>query len=86
MSYSEPLTIQPARAELGAMNKVGPPRPRRAKPRPELAPPGTPVSLIVAPGLLTREHGAIREDDDTDEDFEASKRLLAAVLDFARKG
>jgi hypothetical protein len=52
----------------------------------ELAPPGTPISLAVAPGLLDREHVVIHEDDDTDEDFEASKRLLAAVLDFARKG
>jgi hypothetical protein len=52
----------------------------------ELAPPGTPVSLVIVPSLLDQEFFAIREDGDTDEDFEASKRLLAAILAFAKSG
>jgi hypothetical protein len=73
------------RPNLDSMKTATKPH-RPADKRPELAPPGTPPSLAVAPGLLDHKHVAIREDDDTDEDFEASKRLLAAVLDYARKG
>jgi hypothetical protein len=61
-----------------------PPEPLTAEE--ELAPPGTRLSLTVVPGLLDQEHLAIRDDGDTEEDFESSKRLLAAVLAFARKG
>lgn len=68
------------------MNEIRPTPPQPLTAEEELAPPGTPPSLAVAPGLLDQEYVAIREDDDTDEDFESSKRLLAAVLAFARKG
>jgi hypothetical protein len=44
-----------------------------------------PVSLAVAAGLLDLTHTALREVDDSDEDFAASERLLAALLDVARK-
>jgi hypothetical protein len=54
--------------------------------QPECAPGGAAVALTVASGLIDHEHVGIREDDETDEDFEASKRKLTAVLDFARKG
>jgi hypothetical protein len=67
------------------MNEIRPPRPRRAKPQPELAPAGTPPHVAVAPGLLDREHVVIRADDDTDEDTTDKQRLLDTVLDFARK-
>jgi hypothetical protein len=65
------------------MNEIRPPRRRRAKPQPDLAPPGTP-HVAVAPGLLDREHVVTREDDDTDADYEARCRLLAAALRVAR--
>ncbi len=67
------------------MNEIRPPRPRRAKPQPELAPPGTPPHVAVAPGLLDHEHIVIRADDDTDEDYADKQRQLDAVLAFARK-
>lgn len=53
---------------------------------PELAPPGSPPHVAVAPGLLDHDHAVIRSDDDTDEDYEARRRVLAAALSFARKG
>ncbi len=42
--------------------------------------------VAVAPGLLDSEHTVIHEADDTDADYEGRCRLLAAALDFARKG
>ncbi len=67
------------------MNEIRPPRRRRAKPPPDLAPPGTPLHVAVAPGLLERKHVVLREDDDTDEDYDAKQRLLDAVLAYAKK-
>jgi hypothetical protein len=62
-------------------------RPKRAvRQQPELAPAGSPPHIAVAPGLLDQEHVVTREDDDTDEDYEARCRLLTAVLRFARQG
>ena len=54
--------------------------------QPELAPPETPPHIAVAPGLLDQECMVVREDDETDEDYEARCRLSAAVLRFARQG
>jgi hypothetical protein len=59
---------------------------RPARPHSQLAPPGTPPHVAVAPGVLDKEHVVIRADDDTDEDYEARSRLFAAALAFARKG
>jgi hypothetical protein len=52
----------------------------------ELAPPGTPPHVAVAPGVLDQEHVVIRAADDSDEDYEARRRVFAAALKFARKG
>jgi hypothetical protein len=68
------------------MNEIRPPRPRRPKPRAELAPPGTSPHVAVAPGVLDHEHAVIRAADDTDEDYAARSRVFAAALAFARKG
>ena len=68
------------------MNEIRPPRRRRAKSQPELAPAGAPPHVAVAPDLLQKEHVVIRADDDTDEDYEARRRVFAAALAFARKG
>ena len=59
---------------------------RPAQQQPELTPPGSPPHVAVAPGVLDHDHAVIRSDDDTDEDFEARRRVLAAALSFARKG
>jgi hypothetical protein len=67
------------------MNEIRPPR-RRAKSPPELAPAGTPPHVAVAPGVLDQEHVVIRSADDTDEDYEARRKVFAAALVFARKG
>jgi len=48
--------------------------------------PGTPPHVAVAPGVLDQEHVVIRAPDDTDEDYEARRRVFAAALAFARKG
>jgi hypothetical protein len=61
-----------------------PPEPLTAEE--DLAPPGSPVSLTIVPGVLDQPLFAIREDGDTDEDFEASKRLVAAILDLTKRG
>jgi hypothetical protein len=68
------------------MDEIRPTPPEPLTAEEELSPPGTPLSLTIVPGLLDQPLFAIREDGDTDEDFEASKRLVAALLDFARKG
>ena len=52
----------------------------------ELAPPGTPPHVAVAPGLPDQPHVVAREDDDTGADYEARSRLLAAALRVARQG
>jgi hypothetical protein len=54
-------------------------------PEPELAPPGEPPHVAVAPGLLDKEHVVIRSDDDTDEDYQARCDMLVAVLAFAKQ-
>ena len=38
--------------------------------------PGTAPYIAVAPGLLDREHAAIRHKGDMDEDYETSRRLI----------
>jgi hypothetical protein len=48
--------------------------------QPELGPPGTPPHVAVAVGLQEQAHDIIRAEDDTDEDYEARRRLLAAAL------
>lgn len=58
-----------------------PPSPAPAR-RPELAPPGTPPHVAVAPGLRNQPHGVIRAEDDSDEYYEARGRLLAAAIAF----
>jgi hypothetical protein len=60
-----------------------PPPPAPAR-EPELAPPGSPLHVAVAPGLLNQEHAVIRAEDASGEDCEAPSRLLAAALAFAR--
>jgi len=59
---------------------------RPSVPEPDLAPPGTPPHVAVAPGLLHQPRVVAREDDDTDADYEARCRLLAAALRVARQG
>jgi hypothetical protein len=66
------------------MNEIRRPR-RLAKAPPDLAPPGTPLHVAVAPGLLDHAHVVIRDDDDTDEDHEAKQHLLDAMLAYAKK-
>jgi hypothetical protein len=68
------------------MNEIDPPRRRGTKPQPELAPAGTPSHVAIAPGVRDREHVVIRSADDTDEDYEARRKVFAAALAFARKG
>jgi hypothetical protein len=36
--------------------------------------------------VLDQEHIVIRSTDDTDEDYEARRKVFAAALAFARKG
>ena len=67
------------------MNEIRPPRARRRKQHPELAPAGTPPHIAVAPGLLDREHTVVREPGESDERYRSRCDLLAALLDYARQ-
>jgi hypothetical protein len=42
--------------------------------------------VAIAPGVLEHEHIVIRAEDDTDLDYEARVRLVAAALGFAHTG
>jgi hypothetical protein len=75
-----------ARANLRGMKTAAKHRRPAAPPSPELAPPGAPPHVAVAPGVLDQAHVVIRADDDSDEDYAARCRVFAAALDFARKG
>jgi len=68
------------------MNEIRSPASPPHDAEPELAPPGTPPHVAVAPGVLDKDHVVIRAADDTDEDYGARTRLFAAALAFARKG
>jgi hypothetical protein len=54
-------------------------------PHPELAPPGTPPHIAVAPGVLDDQHVVIRDEDDTDESYQSRCELVALMLDYAAK-
>ena len=54
--------------------------------QPELAPPGSPPLIVVPPSLLDQKHAVIRAENDSDEDYEARSRLLAAALAIASNG
>jgi hypothetical protein len=71
--------------DFGRMSTITRPK-SQSRRHSELAPAGTPPHIAVAPGLLDQEPVVSREDDDTDEDYEARCRLSAAVLRFARQG
>lgn len=68
------------------MAEIRPPTPKPNDAERALAPPGTPLHVVVAPELLDQEHVVVRDDDDSDEDYEAKQRLVDGVLAFARKG
>jgi hypothetical protein len=62
-------------------------RPKQpAKRQPELAQAGAPPHVAVAPGLLDQAHTVVREPGESDERYRSRCELLAAVLDFAKKG
>jgi hypothetical protein len=65
------------------MNEIRPPRRRRAATPPDLAPPGTPPHIAVAPGVLGRTLTVVREPDDTDEGYQRRCELLAVLLEHA---
>ncbi len=67
------------------MSEVRPTPPQPLASEPELAPPGTPPHIAVAPGLLDQQHTVIREPGETDERYQSRCELLAALRDFAAK-
>ncbi len=48
--------------------------------RSELAPPGAPTRVAVAAAVLETTHNVVRDQDDTDEDYAARRRLMDAAL------
>jgi hypothetical protein len=50
----------------------------------ELAPPGAPPHIAVAPGLLDQEHVVAREPGESDERYQSRCELLAILLDHAK--
>jgi hypothetical protein len=67
------------------MNEIRSPRRRRVETPPDLAPPGTPLHIAVAPGLLDRKQTVVREPGESDERYQSRCDLLAALLDYARE-
>jgi hypothetical protein len=67
------------------MNEIRPPRRRNAETPPDLAPPGTPLHIATAPGLLDRKQTVVREPGESDERYQSRCDLLAALLDYARE-
>jgi hypothetical protein len=59
---------------------------RPGLPESGLTTPDERVHVAVAPGLLDQDHLVDREEDDTDADYEARSRLLAAALRIAKAG
>lgn len=57
---------------------------RPPAPQPELAPPGTPPHIAVAPGALDHAPTVIREPGESDERHQSRCELLAILLDHAR--
>jgi hypothetical protein len=68
------------------MNEIRPSRRRRVETKPDVAPPGTPLHIAVAPGMLDREHTVVREPGESDERYRSRCDLFAALLDYAREG
>ena len=53
---------------------------------PELAPPGTPLHIAAAPGMLDAEHTVDREPGESDERYRSRCEMVAALLEYARRG
>jgi hypothetical protein len=51
-----------------------------------LAPPGSPLHIAVAPGMLDQKPTVIREPGESDERYQSRCELLAALLDHAKQG
>jgi hypothetical protein len=66
------------------MNEIRPPRRRVAAPS-DLAPPGAPLHIAAAPGLLDRKQTVAREPGESDERYQSRCDLLATLLDYARE-
>ena len=52
---------------------------------PGLSPPGTPLHIAVAPGLLEQNHVVTREPGESDERYQSRCELFAALLDYAKR-
>jgi hypothetical protein len=72
------LEIESGKAYLYHMDQL--PLCSSSAPQAELGPSGTLPHVAIAPGLRDQQHVVIRAEDDTDEDYSARSRLLAAVL------
>jgi len=72
------------------MNEIRPARGRRVGTpplaTPDLAPPGSPLHIAAAPGLLDVEHTVVREPGESDERYQSRCDMVAALLDYARRG
>jgi hypothetical protein len=67
------------------MDQVLPPRRRRPRTKPELAPPDAPLHVAVAPGLLDQKHTVVREPGESDERYRSRCELFAALLGYAKQ-
>jgi Arc/MetJ-type ribon-helix-helix transcriptional regulator len=78
------LQLPVPRPILPTMKTETKPR-RQASSQPRSAPSDTPAHVAVAPGLLDHEHVVVRDEEDTDADYEARRRLLDLALRVARR-
>ena len=63
-------------------NEIPPPD----TPSSRVGPPGSPLHIAVAPGMLDQKHTVIREPGESDERYQSRCELLAALLDHAKQG
>ncbi len=68
------------------MNEIRLPPPRLDDAKPELAPFDAPLHIAAAPGVLDVEHAVIREPGESDERYQSRCDMVAALLDYARRG
>ena len=54
--------------------------------QPELTPFDAPLHIAIAPSLLDVEHTVDREPGESDERYQSRCDMVAALLDYARKG
>ena len=76
-----PLALVTLQSDLEAMKTHRIASDETSSPAPATA--GDRLRVVTVPGLIERGHQVIRNDDDSDEDYERSRELFALVISSA---